>query len=73
MVLTTTSSNSNSKQDVYFEILETLCTRFMSLSPIEILNTDIVQVLDLYVACAISDYNKKKKEQWVTSKNATWY
>lgn len=73
MVLTTTSSNSNSKQDVYFEILETLCSRFMSLSPIEILNTDIVQVLDLYVACAINDYNKKKQEQWVTSKNATWY
>lgn len=64
---------STSVDDVYFEILEMLCQRFVSLSPLDILNADMEQIFDLYVTCAIYDHKKKKRESWVTSKTAAWY
>ena len=52
----------------------------MGLSPFEVLNTDLSEVLDLYVNCVIHDNKEKNNnnkntggEQWVTSANATWH
>ena len=66
------------ERELNFDIINTLCGRFMGLSPFEVLNAEIGEVFDLYVDCIIHDYKEKdgKKEQdevWVTSKNATWH
>ena len=54
--------------------MESLCNRYMALNPFDVLNATLEQVMDLWVDCAINDYEKKKPEkEWVTSKTATWH
>ena len=48
----------------------------MGLSPLEVLNADLSDVLELYVNCIIHDNKKKNNKEgdvWVTSQNATWH
>ena len=50
----------------------------MGLSPLEVLNADLSDVLELYVNCIIHDTKEKKKNNkegdvWITSQNATWH
>lgn len=61
-----------------FDIVNVLCSRFVGLSPFEVLNTDFAEVMGLYVDSVIHDYKEKhgNTEQgdiWVTSANATWH
>lgn len=63
---------------IYFELIDCLCSRFIGLSPFEVLNRPTREVFDLYVDCIINDRKEKKpgskqKDQWVTSKTATWH
>lgn len=62
--------------EIFFEIVEKLCERFIGLSPFEVLNTPIGEVFDLYVDVIIHDMKEKQgsnQDQWVTSANATWH
>jgi hypothetical protein len=51
----------------------------MGLSPFEVLNADLGDVLDLYVKCIIHDNkentnkNNNNNEVWQTSKTANWH
>lgn len=59
-------------------MIETLCGRFIGLTPFEVLNSPTKQVFELWVDVILHDQNKngKQKEEqieWVTSKNATWH
>ena len=48
----------------------------MGLSPLEVLNADLSDVLDIYVNCIIHDSKDKKQTEgdvWVTSQNANWH
>ena len=63
---------------IEFEILDVLCNKYMGLSPLEVLNADLSDVLELYVNCIIHDTKEKKKNNkegdvWVTSQNANWH
>lgn len=58
----------------FYEVIETLCNRFIGLSPFEVMNSNTSDVYDLFVDVIIHDLkNKKEKEGWVTSKTATWH
>lgn len=64
--------------EIFFEMIETLCGRFIGLTPFEVLNSPTKQVFELWVDVILHDQNKngKQKEEqieWVTSKNATWH
>lgn len=64
--------------EILFEMIDTLCGRFIGLTPFEVLNSPTKQVFELWVDVIINDQNKngKQKEErveWVTSKNATWH
>lgn len=51
----------------------------MGLSPFEVLNAPLDEVMDLYVDAVIRHERKNKntnpteKVEWVSSKNATWH
>jgi hypothetical protein len=50
----------------------------MALSPIEVMNAPLEDVMDLYVDCILHDKKDKKKGkssegEWVTSKTASWH
>ena len=59
-------------------MVDTLCGRFMGLTPFDVLNSPTKQVFDIWVDVIIHDQNNKDKQneekiEWVTSKNATWH
>ncbi len=65
-----------SVREVWFEMIDNLCNRFVGLSPFEVMNSDLKDVYELYVDVIIHDRKHKKStpnEEWVTSKNATWH
>lgn len=69
-------SINKTNKELEFDILSVLCDKFMGLSPFEVLNTNLEDVLDLYVNCVIHESkNKTNKEgdQWLTSNNASWH
>lgn len=71
-------SSNKTIDEILFEMIDTLCGRFMGLTPFEVLNSPTKQVFELWVDVIINDQNKngKQKEErveWVTSKNATWH
>lgn len=64
--------------EIFFELINTLCNRFIGLSPFEVLNRPTREVFDLYVDCIKHDRKKSnggnnQQEVWVTSKTATWH
>ena len=76
--------NNNTPQEItikesYFNIVQTLCNTYMGLSPFEVMNAPLDEVMDLYVDAVIrhEKQNKKtkptEKVEWVNSKNATWH
>ena len=71
-------SFTKTERENNFNITNTLCNRFVGLSPFEVQNTDLSEVMALYVDCIIHDYrekngNKQQGDIWVTSANATWH
>ena len=71
-------STNKTNREYNFDIVNTLCGRFMGLSPLEVLNADFSEVMGLYVDCIIHDFKEKnqtatKGDIWVTSANATWH
>lgn len=69
----TSPSQTKTINEAYYDIVETLCSRFVGLSPFEVINQELRDVYDLYVDIAIHDFKNKKKEGWVTSKTASWH
>ena len=75
------SSPTSSKQtsgEILFDIVDTLCNRFTALSPFEVMNAPLGDVMDLYVDCVLHDKKDKTKgkstqDEWVTSKTASWH
>ena len=74
------SSPTSSKlttSEILFDIVDTLCGRFLALSPIEVLNAPLEDVMDLYVDCVLHNKRDKKgkssEDVWVTSKTASWH
>jgi len=75
-----TKQNDN-RDGMFFDILDGLCGRYTGLSPIEVMNSDIKDVFELYVYVVLKGYKDasepKKTDQggavWVTSKTATWH
>jgi hypothetical protein len=74
------SSPTSSKlttSEILFDIMDTLCGRFMALSPFEVLNTPLEDVMDLYVDSILQKQRDKKGKssegEWVTSKTASWH
>lgn len=71
-----TSSNLTTSE-ILFDIVDTLCGRFMALSPFEVMNAPLEDVMDLYVDSILSEKRKKKgkspQDEWVTSKTASWH
>ena len=70
--------SSNLKtSEILFDIVDTLCGRFMALSPIEVMNAPLEDVINLYVDCMLHkkrEKNGKSSEgEWVTSKTASWH
>lgn len=64
--------------EILFSMINTLCERFIGLTPFEVLNSPTKQVFDLWIDVIIHDQNSKGKQkeekiEWVTSKNATWH
>lgn len=64
--------------EILFEMIDTLCGRFMGLTPFDVLNSPTKQVFELWVDVIIHDQNNKDRQseekiEWVTSKNATWH
>ena len=70
-------SSNKTIDEILFGMIDTLCGRFMGLTPFEVLNTPTKQVFELWVDVIIHDQNKNDKQEekieWVTSKNATWH
>ena len=71
-------SSNKTIDEIFFEMIDTLCGRVMGLTPFEVLKSPTKQVFELWVDVIINDQNKngKQKEErveWVTSKNATWH
>lgn len=64
-------------REVWFELIDNLCNRFIGLSPFEVMNTDLKDVYDLYVDVIIHSKKENKKPnidgEWVTSQTATWH
>lgn len=65
-------------EEIFFDVIDALCNRFMGLSPFEVLNRPTREVFDLYINCIIHDRrekngNKEQGDVWVTSANATWH
>lgn len=55
-------------------MIDTLCNRFLGLSPFDVMNADTRDVYDLYVDVIIHDLKEKQgTKKYVTSENATWY
>lgn len=68
------STNKQSISESFYNVVETLCNRFIGLSPFEVINAETRDVYDLFVDVVIYDSkNKKAKEGWVSSKTATWH
>ena len=71
------SSPNLTTSEILFDIVDTLCGRFMALSPIEVMNAPLEDVMDLYVDCVLHKKREKKGKssdgEWVTSKTATWH
>lgn len=60
--------------EMLFDILDALCGRFVALSPFEVLNAPLADVLDLYVDSVLKERRKKgSTDVWVTSKTASWH
>lgn len=67
-----------SSNEIYFDIIDCLCNRFMGLTPFEVMNAPLDEVMDLYVDCILHDRKDKTKgkssgDEWVTSKTASWH
>ena len=66
---------------MFLDIIDGLCGRYMGLSPVELMNSDLKDVFDLYVYAVLKGYKSENKQQmtdhggavWVTSKTATWH
>ena len=71
-----TSSNLTTSE-ILFDIVDTLCGRFMALSPFEVMNAPLADVMDLYVDSVLQKNRDKKVKpsegEWVTSKTASWH
>ena len=71
-------SSNKTIGEILFGMIDTLCGRYIGLTPFEVLNSPTKQVFDLWVDVIIHDQNskgnqKEEKIEWVTSKNATWH
>ena len=71
-------SSNKTIDEILFDMVDTLCGRFMGLTPFDVLNSPTKQVFDIWVDVIIHDQNNKDKQneekiEWVTSKNATWH
>lgn len=79
MPLRTSPRNiTGSVSESFYDVVDALCGRFQGLSPFEVMDTDMAEVYELYVAVIIHDFKEKKKGKpedgvWVTSKTATWH
>lgn len=73
------SSPTSSKlttSEILFDIMDTLCGRFVGMTPFEVMNAPLEDVMDLYVDSILHENRKKKgkpSEEWVTSKTASWH
>lgn len=74
------SSPTSSKlttSEILFDIVDGLCGRFMGMTPFEVMNAPLDDVMDLYVDSVLSEKRKKKEkspqDEWVTSKTASWH
>lgn len=76
-----TKQKDQDRNEMFFEIVDGLCKRYMGLSPIEVMNSNIKDVFDLYVYVVLKGYKGENEPQkadqggavWVTSKTATWH
>ena len=76
MIDASPSTKTNTIDETFFDLVETLCGRFIGLSPFEVLNMETRDVFDLYVDVIIHDRKNNKgnaNETWVTSANASWH
>lgn len=69
-------------KEINFNIVQTLCNTYMGLSPFEVLNAPLDEVMDLYVDAIIRHEKRNKNKNtktnnndavWVNSKTATWH
>lgn len=71
-----TSSNLTTSE-ILFDIVDSLCGRFMGMTPFEVMNAPLEDVMDLYVDSILHQKRDKKgkssEEVWVTSKTASWH
>lgn len=71
-----TSSNLTTSE-ILFDIVDSLCGRFMGMTPFEVMNAPLEDVMDLYVDSILHEKRDKKgkssEEVWVTSKTASWH
>jgi hypothetical protein len=74
------SSPTSSKlttSEILFNIVDELCGRFMALSPFEVMNAPLEDVMDLYVDSILhqkrNKQGKSSQDEWVTSKTASWH
>jgi hypothetical protein len=71
-----TSSNLTTSE-ILFDIVDTLCGRFMGMTPFEVMNAPLEDVMDLYADSVLHEKRKKKGKssegEWVTSKTASWH
>lgn len=69
-------SVTKTERESNFCIVDTLCARFTGLSPFEVINADLADVMSLYTDTVINDSREKtnnSQDMWVTSANATWH
>lgn len=74
------SSPTSSKiktSEMLFDMMDSLCGRFMGMTPFEVMNAPLEDVIDLYVDCILHEKREKKGKssegEWVTSKTASWH
>lgn len=78
---TTGDRSAESVSESFFGVVEALCSRFIGLTPFEVLNTPTREVYDLFTDTLIHDRKAKGEKmnggetarKWVTSKDATWH
>lgn len=69
-------SINKTTREIYYDIVNILCNKFIGMSPLEVLTADLELVFNLYTDAIISDYKRKQPNEgdvWVTSKTATWH
>ena len=75
------TSEKRTARESFFDVIAFLCSRFPSLTPIEVLNSETRDVYDLYVDTILKDTRERKEgkapttigAKWVTSSEATWH